>query len=326
MGNQKSVEALNSNQYKNLNIKPIKMQQPPFLKKGDKVGIVAPARKILLEEIQPAIDILKSWGLEVVLGKNLFHQDNQFSGTDEERAADLQSMLDDANIKAIISARGGYGALRIVDSLDFKKFKKHPKWLVGYSDITVLHSHINGLGVQTLHATMPINFTKNKQATETLHKALFGKKVNYKIVVHQLNKKNNGVKTSVILEGELVGGNLSLLYALAGSKSDIDIKGKILFIEDLDEYLYHVDRMMLQLKRSGKLKKLKALVVGGMTDMKDNTIPFGKTAEEIILDTVKEYNYPVVFGFPAGHIDENFALYFGKKAKLKMGKTVELSF
>jgi muramoyltetrapeptide carboxypeptidase len=302
------------------------MKQPPFLKKGDKIGVVAPARKILLEEIQPAIDILESWGLEVVSGKNLFHQDNQFSGTDAERVADLQNMLDDTSIKAVISARGGYGALRIIDSLDFKKFKKHPKWVVGYSDITVLHSHINKLGVQTLHATMPINFTKNKEATETLYKALFGRKINYKVKLHSLNKKAKGVKTSSVVEGELVGGNLSLLYALAGSKSDIDTKGKILFIEDLDEYLYHVDRMMLQLKRSGKLKSLKALVVGGMTDMKDNTIPFGKTAEEIILDAVKEYNYPVVFGFPAGHIDENFALYFGKKAKLKIGKTVELTY
>ncbi len=302
------------------------MKQPPFLKKADKIGIIAPARKIAKEEIQPAIELLEKWGLKVVLGKNLFNACNQFSGTDEERAEDLQSMLNDTSIKAIISARGGYGTLRIIDKVDFKKFKKTPKWLIGYSDITVLHSHINKLGIQTLHATMPINFSKNKEATETLHKALFGKKVSYKIKAHQLNKSIKSTKIAATIEGELVGGNLSLLYALSNSNSDIDTKGKILFIEDLDEYFYHVDRMMLQLKRAGKLKQLKALIVGGMTDMKDNAIPFGKTAEEIILDTVKEYNYPVVFGFPAGHLDENFAMYFGKKAKLKIAAKVELSF
>lgn len=300
------------------------MKQPPFLKKGDKVAIVAPARKISKEEIQPAVDILRSWGLQVELGKNLFGTDNQFSGTDDERAEDLQTMLNDTSIKAIISARGGYGALRIIDKIDFKKFKTHPKWIVGYSDITVLHSHINCLGIETLHATMPINFTKNVVATESLRKALFGKRVSYKIPVHVLNKKVK--KGTELIEGELVGGNLSLLYALSGSASDINTKNKILFIEDLDEYLYHIDRMMLQLKRAGKLKHLTALVVGGMADMKDNAIPFGKTAEEIILDAVKEYNYPVVFGFPAGHIDENFALYFGRKAKLKIGKNVELTY
>lgn len=297
------------------------MQQPEYLKKGDKIAIIAPARKVSKGDMQPAIDILQSWGLEVVLSGNLFREDCQFSGTDAERATDLQTLLDDSSIKAIISARGGYGTLRIIDKIDFSKFKKHPKWVIGYSDITVLHSHIHTLGIETIHATMPINFTKNSEATETLRKALFGEKLVYKTEQHPLNKVTEG-----IIESEIVGGNLSLLYALSGSVSDIDTKGKILFIEDLDEYLYHIDRMMMNLKRSGKLSHLKALIVGGMTDMKDNAIPFGKTAEEIILESVAEYNYPVCFGFPAGHIDTNFALYLGKKAKLKIADQIELSY
>jgi muramoyltetrapeptide carboxypeptidase len=295
------------------------MKKPSFLKKNDKIGIIAPARKISKEEIQSAIDIFNSWGLEVVLSKNLFNADNQFSGTDDERAEALQIMLDDDSIKAVISARGGYGTIRIIDKIDFTKFRKHPKWIIGYSDITVLHSHINNFGIETLHATMPINFTKNAEATETLRKAIFGEQLNYELESHTLNRKGKA-------EAELIGGNLSLIYALTGSVSDIDTKGKVLFIEDLDEYLYHVDRMMLNLKRSGKLDHLAGLIVGGMTDMKDNTIPFGKTAEEIIIDAVKEYDYPVCFNFAAGHVEKNLALYFGRKVKLKVADTVQLAF
>jgi len=293
------------------------MIQPPLLKKGDKIGVIAPARKIAKEEIQNAIDLFTRWGLEVVLSKNLFRIDNQFAGTDDERAEDLQTMLDDASIKAVISARGGYGTIRIIDKIDFAKFKKNPKWVIGYSDITVLHSHIHNLEIETLHATMPINFSKNSEATETLRKALFGEKLKYEFESHPLNRTGAA-------DGELVGGNLSLLYALTGSVSDIKTEGKILFVEDLDEYLYHIDRMMLNLKRSGKLSHLAGLVVGGMTNMKDNTIPFGKTAEEIILDAVKEFSYPVCFNFPAGHIDKNLALCFGKKVNLEVEGAVKL--
>lgn len=287
------------------------MTRPPNLKKGDKIGIAAPARKISKEELQYALDLFTGWGLEIVFGKNLFNEDHQFSGTDEQRSSDLQSMLDDSSIKAIISARGGYGTIRIIDKLDFTEFRKHPKWMIGYSDMTVLHSHIHNFGIETLHATMPINFSKNKEATETLRKVLFGEKLFSEFGSHPLNRKGSA-------EGELVGGNLSLLYALTGSISDVDTKGKILFIEDLDEYLYHIDRMMINLKRSGRLENLKGLIVGGMTDMKDNTIPFGKTAEEIILDAVQEYEYPVCFNFPAGHIDRNLGLVFGRKVKLEV--------
>ena len=293
---------------------------PPFLKKGDKIAIVASARKISMQELQPAIDIFKSWGLEVVLSKNLLGSDNQYSGTDAERTEDLQEAFDDSVIKAIVSARGGYGTIRIVDKINFTKFRLQPKWIIGYSDITVLHSHIHNFGIETLHATMPINFSVNTEAVETMRKTLFGEKLKYEIEKHSLNREG-------FAEAQLVGGNLSLLYALTGSNSSLHTKGKILFIEDLDEYLYHLDRMMVSLKRSGKLSDLAGLVVGGMTDMKDNQIPFGKTAEEIIMDAVKEYNYPVCFNFPAGHIDKNLAVVLGRTIRLIVGeKDTTVSF
>jgi muramoyltetrapeptide carboxypeptidase len=289
------------------------MITPPYLRKGDKIAIVAPARKVSPEEMQPAMDVLKSWGLEVVAGKNLFHADQQFSGTDQERAEDLQAMMDDPAVKAIISARGGYGTMRIIDRLDFSAFKKSPKWLIGFSDITVLHAHIHQFGIETMHAKMLFGFMKNEESSESLRKALFGEKLVYSFETNSLNRRGNA-------EAPLVGGNLSLLYALKGSASDLDTKGKILFLEDLDEYLYHIDRMMLSLDRAGKLEGLAGLVIGGMSDMKDNPISFGKTAEEIIIDTVKRYNYPVCFNFPAGHIDRNLAMYFGRKVKLEVSE------
>lgn len=295
------------------------MITPPFLKKGDKIGIVAPARKISRQEIQPAIATFEKWGLQVELGKNLFRSDNQFSGTDDERANDLQEMLDDSTIRAIVSARGGYGTLRIIDKLDFKKFREKPKWIVGYSDVTVLHSHINhNFDIETLHATMPIKFSKDEESVDTLKKALFGERISYTLDPHPLNKEGKA-------EATLIGGNLSLLYALKGSKSSNSTSGKILFIEDVDEYLYHIDRMVLSLKRAGKLSHLEGLVVGSFSDMKDNETPFGKTAEQIISDAVKEYDYPVCFGFPAGHQDKNVPLIMGRKVKLSVGKNSLLS-
>jgi len=300
------------------------MITPSYLKKSDNIGIVATARKISLSELKPAIDKFTEWGLNVVLGKNIFSESDQYSGTDEQRLSDFQQMLDDDSIKAIIVARGGYGTVRIIDKIDFKNFKKNPKWIIGYSDITVLHSHIHqNFGIETLHATMPINFPidgKNNNAILHLKKALFGEKIIYEIENNLLNRNGNTT-------GILIGGNLSLLYALASTSSDIDTSGKILFIEDLDEYLYHIDRMMMQLKRSAKLKNLAGLVVGGMTDMKDNTISFGKTAYEIIADAVSEYNYPVCFGFPAGHIEDNRALILGRKINLNVSsEIVKLEF
>ena len=290
------------------------MITPAFLEKGDKIGIVAPARKIEMDEIKPSIEIFKNWGLEVVLGKNIFQQYNQFAGTDEQRAADLQFMLDNSEIKAIISARGGYGTVRLLPLLDFSKFIKTPKWIVGYSDITVIHAHVNqNLGVKTIHGTMPLNFPKDgkeNEATKSLRKALFGEKPSYKIQPHPFNKKGE-------IRGTLIGGNLSVLYSLSGTKYDIETKNKILVLEDLDEYLYHIDRMMMNLKLGGKLDKLKGLIVGEMSDMNDNEIPFGKSAYEIIYDVVKEYNYPTCFNFPVGHIKNNRAIILGSDVELK---------
>jgi muramoyltetrapeptide carboxypeptidase len=296
------------------------MQIPAYLKKGDTVAIIATARKISKEEIEPAILFLKSYGLSIVCGEHLFKVDNQFAGTDLQRSSDLQWTLNHKDIKAIIIARGGYGTIKLLENIDFTAFKNNPKWIVGYSDVTVLHSAIHLLGIASLQATMPINFSKNKDATKSLVDALFGE---YQVITCEPNFLNKeGTAT-----GELVGGNLSLLYALSGTPYEIDTTDKILFIEDIDEYLYHIDRMMMQLKLSGKLKHLKGLVVGGMTDMKDNTVSFGKIEEEIILDAVKEYDYPVCFNFPAGHVDKNLALYFGKEIKLEVkSNTVNLNF
>jgi len=281
---------------------------------GDKIGIISTARKISLEELKPSIKLLEEWGLKVVFGKNLFEEDNQFSGTVSQRSSDLQSMIDDDSIKAILCARGGYGTVQIIDKVDFSHLIKNPKWIIGYSDVTVLHSHLHQLGITSLHATMPINFEKNTpKALESLKSALFGLGDLTEINHHHFNRFGK-------VEGEIVGGNLSILYSLLGSGSDINTDGKILFIEDLDEYLYHVDRMMMNLKRNGKLNNLKALIIGGMSDMNDNTIPFGKTAEEIILEYIKEFDFPVCFNFPAGHLDDNRCVRFGVKSVLVVNK------
>ena len=287
---------------------------PEKLKIGDKIGIISPARKITLNELDPAIKTIESWKLKVELGSNLFEVDNQFSGTIEQRSTDLQTMIDDDSIKAILCARGGYGTVQIIDNIDFSKLKNNPKWIVGYSDVTVLHSHLNKLGIASLHATMPINFKTNaKESLASLKNGLFGNENNILCGPHPFNKFGK-------VEAEVVGGNLSILYSLLGSNSDVDTDGKILFIEDLDEYMYHVDRMMMNLKRNGKLKNLKALIIGGMSDMNDNTIPFGKTAEEIILEYIKEFDFPVCFNFPAGHLDDNRTLVFGKECTLEINE------
>lgn len=291
------------------------MKTPPSLQKNDKIGIAAPARKISLEELRPAIEIFKSWGLEPVFASNLFKNHHQYAGTDEERLKGFQELLDNDEIKAIICARGGYGTMRIIDNLDFSTFAKQPKWIAGYSDVTVLHSHINtNFGIETLHCSMPINFANNTpEAMESMRKALFTVPISYTVEKHNFNKTGNAA-------GILTGGNLSILYALSGSVSDINTDEKILFIEDLEEYLYHIDRMMMQLKRSGKLQNLAGLIVGGMNNMNDNAVPFGKTAYEIIAEHVRAYSYPVCFGFPAGHSNDNKALIMGRKIKMEVSE------
>ncbi|NGX83168.1 LD-carboxypeptidase [Aequorivita sp. KMM 9714] len=293
------------------------MITPNTLQKGDTIAIVSTARKLKKEELQPALKILESWGLKAVLGKTIGAEENQFAGNEELRAEDFQQMLDNPNIKAIWCARGGYGTVKMIDMLDFSAFQKNPKWIIGYSDVTVLHSHIHNLGIETLHAQMCLDIeNKTEETRESIRKVLFGQEYSIAFNDNTYNKTFQQKQQLSSIQGKIVGGNLSVLYSLCGSSSEINTDGKILFIEDLDEYLYHIDRMMMNLKRNGVFKNLKALIVGGMTDMHDNTIPFGKNAEEIILEAVKDYTYPVFFNFPAGHIKDNQALIFGRKVKL----------
>lgn len=290
------------------------MISPKRINIGDKVGLLSTARKISLFELNPAIQVLDSWGVRVVFGEFLFEEENQFSGTVEQRSADLQNMIDNDEIKAIFFVRGGYGTVQIIDKVNFSKLHQNHKWIIGYSDITVLHSHLNKLGLETLHATMPINFSKNtKKSLDSLQKVIFGERNVIKVEAHKFNRYGS-------VEAEIVGGNLSVLYSLLGSDSDVQTEGKILFIEDLDEYLYHVDRMIINMKRNNKFRSLKGMIIGGMTSMNDNKISFGKTAEEIILEYIKEYNFPVCFGFPSGHLDDNRSIRLGAKSLLEINK------
>lgn len=291
---------------------------PPYLQPGDTIGMVCPAGYMAPEKMQTCIDTLQRWGYSVKKGRTLSsNSSNYFSGTDKERLSDLQEMLDDESVKAILCARGGYGVGRIIDDIDFKKFKKDPKWIIGYSDITILHGHIySHFKIATLHAPMAGAFNDegfNNQYVQSLKHAMEGKKIRYELAPHKRNRKGEAV-------GELIGGNLSLLANLSGTASEYKFKGRILFIEDVGEYLYNIDRMLHQLKRSGKLEKLAGLIVGGFTDLKDTERPFGQTAHEIIANVIKDYDYPVCYGFPVSHNKENYALKVGVGYKLKVGK------
>jgi len=300
------------------------IQIPPFLQSGDKIGIVAPASMVRYEDLLPGISLFRDeWKLNVVEGKTLKSSYNQYSASDEDRLADLQAMLDDPSIKAIIAARGGYGCSRIVDQLDFTNFIKSPKWLVGFSDLTVLLSQLYQLGYASVHAPMAKSITLEgaEKAAESLRSILFGEHPGYSVAPHKFNRTGSAV-------AEIIGGNLCLLTHLIGSPTQIDTEGKILFIEDLNEYLYNLDRMMVQMKRAGKLSHLAGLIVGQFTDMKDNANPsYGKTAYEIIHEHVTEYDYPVTFNFPVGHVADNRAICIGMNTFLDVNKEdVELHF
>ena len=286
------------------------IKQPPYLKKGDKIAIVSPAKK-LPGKIDEGIRILESWGLEVILGTSVYAAENQFAGSDELRASDIQQFLDDPEIKAIIAARGGYGTIRIIDELDFTKFSNHPKWIVGFSDITVLLSHLLAQQhTMSIHAQMPYTFPDATPASlASLKASLFGEPIRYQYESTHPNKPG-------LAEGVLIGGNLMLLVMLSGSISEMDYTDKILFLEDVAEQEYSIDRMMRMLKRSGKLAKLKGLIVGAFNEIEEEQVPFGQTPEALIYDLVKEYDYPVCFNFPAGHIDDNKALIVGKQVQL----------
>lgn len=289
---------------------------PPYLKKGDTIGITCPAGFMDATKVEECVRVLTQlWGFKVKMGRTVGNQFHYFSGTDQERLDDFQDMLDDSSVKAILCGRGGYGVGRIIDGLDFKAFRKHPKWIIGFSDITVLHAHIlQRYSIATLHAPMANAFNdggfRNKYV-QSLRKALTGEKLNISVKRHRYNHAGRA-------NGILTGGNLSLIAHLVGSQSEVDCKGKILFLEDVGEYLYNIDRMMYQLKRAGILDGLAGLILGGFSDLKDTQLPFGQTVEQILHEVVREYKYPICFGFPVSHEKENYALVCGGRYSLEV--------
>ena len=296
-----------------------KLIKPEYLKKGDTVAIVAPSGvlKNYNGYILKAKELLKSWELEVIIGENVFNDNGHFAGTDNQRSADFQLALDDKSIKAIWCARGGYGAMRVIDNLNFEKYKENPKWIIGYSDITAIHNDLHNNKSESIHGIMCKSLEKidvdNNESISLLKKTLFGEKLSYTIEGNNYNIEGNS-------NGQLIGGNLTLLHCLLGSESSIDTDGKILFIEDLGEYLYHIDRMLISLKRAGYFDNCKGLIVGDFTDMRKNTTPFGRNLKELILDIVREYDFPVSFGFPAGHGEKNYPMILGREINLKVSK------
>ena len=292
----------------------------PPLKKGDTIAIVAPAKAIEKEHIDFAVDFFEQHGYKVLVGKNCLNQYHYFAGTDEERLSDFQEALDNPEIKAIICARGGYGCVRIVDEIQWASLLNHPKWIVGFSDVTVFHQRINILGLPSIHGTMPLNFKENSsEALTTLLQHLEGNHQAISISSHPMNIQGKA-------EGTLIGGNLSILYSLLGTDDEVNFQDAILFIEDLAEQLYHLDRMLFAFKKAGVFSQIKGLIIGGMTDMKDTAIPFGKSLEEIIVEHIKPFNIPLVFNFPAGHINDNRALVFGKEIRLEVEENVEIVY
>lgn len=294
---------------------------PPYLKPGDTIGIFCPAGFISIQEIQPSVLQMQGWGYKIMIGDTVGKKDFSFGGTDEERAADFQNMLDDPEVKAIMCARGGYGFVRIIDRVNFKKFLVKPKWIIGFSDVTVLHTHLHNLyGTPTIHSKMCNSFPENWATAEpiqaetilSIRAALGGQKMRYPFIPHNLNRTG-------IAEGVLIGGNLRTIENMAGTKSDFQADGKILFLEDTGEYLYSIDRMFYSLKRTGKLDNLKALVIGGFKlKQEDPGDEFGRTLHQIVLDITRQYKYPVCFDFPVGHQRNNFALKCGIRHRLEV--------
>ncbi|WP_298532492.1 LD-carboxypeptidase [uncultured Algibacter sp.] len=295
------------------------LKQPPYLKAGDTVAIVAPSGilKNKAGEIDQAKKLLKSWGLFPVVGKHVFSQGNHFAGTDDERCEDFQKMLDDPKIKAIWCARGGYGSVRILDKLNWQKFKKKPKWVIGYSDITAIHNQIHNKGVESLHAMMCVSLTKDLSDIETtistFKNTVFGQPLKYTLTGSTYNRTGHS-------EGQLVGGNLTMLHTMLGSKSSMDTNGKILFIEEIGEYKYHIDRMLQSMKRAGYFDNCNGVIVGDMTRLRKNTTLWGTSIEQLILDALSEYNFPIAFNMPAGHEKDNRALILGRIVELTVEK------
>lgn len=294
------------------------MKRSQHLQKNDTIAIIAPAGIIKNDvAIYQAKELAESWGLKVIIGKNVFSKNNHFAGTDQERLHDFQLALDNPNIKAIWCARGGYGTVRIIDQLNFTEFKKSPKWIIGYSDITVLHNHVHNLGFETLHAMMPVNMefseSSRKKSVNSLKKALFGKEISYTIPASKYNKTGN-------ITGNIVGGNLTILENLLGTESSIDTSKKIVFFEEIGEYKYHIDRLVRALDRNDYFKNCNGVIIGGMSHIKKNNPAFGQTIEEIILEITSKYDFPIIFNFPAGHDPENNALILGREIKMQVTK------
>ena len=299
--------------------------RPPHLKKGDTIMILSPAGRIRdREKIDAATELANHWGLVVFYGNHLLSQEGTFAGSDRERLEDLQKALDDRSVKAIWASRGGYGMIRIIDAIDFSGFIAHPKWIVGFSDVTVLHAKVNKLGIQTIHGQMPITIDlenpEQRKSIRSLQRALFGKKLDYKIESNENNRQGDS-------RGQLVGGNLSIVYSMLGSDTNIDMSGKVLFLEDVGEALYHIDRMMISLKRSGYFNQCKGLIVGDFKLRENTGNEFGKTLEQIVLEAVGDSDFPVVFDFPAGHTDDNRSLILGSDVRVTAGpKKSKISF
>ena len=294
------------------------MNKPPFLNRGDKIGIVAPGRKVKYSDVESAFTILEAWGLKVITAKHLFSNDHSYlAGTDKQRLTDFQTMIDDDSIKAIMCARGGYGSTRILDQLDFTGFLKRPKWIAGFSDITAFHLKLSKLDVASIHSTMPILFSKSESAEsiESLKKILFGEPQHFSIDPNLINRIGTAT-------GPLIGGNLSLVLDSIGTLSEPDTIGKILILEEVDEYLYKLDRMMVQLKRTGKLDNLSGLIIGHMTDIKDTELKFGESVEEIVLHYTASFQFPIAFSFPTGHENPNLAWMYGSTAQLDVTKDI----
>nr|WP_194362577.1 LD-carboxypeptidase [Rufibacter sediminis] len=285
------------------------------MQKGDAVGIVCLARKVSIEDIEDGIRVLEAWGLRVVLGQSIGAEDGYFGGPDALRLADFQQMLDNPQIKSIFSARGGYGTTRILDQINFSALRENPKWVIGFSDVTAMLCHLHALGFESVHGTMPLLMGKpdTQEADDTLHQMLFHQPRPYSLPAHPRNLLGQAT-------GQVIGGNLILLNTITGTASDVDYTGKILFLEDVGEYYYNVDRVLVHLKRLGKLEKLAGLVVGQFSDMNDTAVPFGRDVPQIILDHCSGYGYPICFDFPVGHVPRNLALLIGREATLQVNQ------